>query len=76
MRTAHGLCDPKYRHGYSVSCVRCLEETHADDHNVRTSGGGMDAPEEIPTGSVKACFWERQLTGLIQRTISREKRRY
>ncbi|MCA8324063.1 hypothetical protein [Burkholderia cepacia] len=75
MRTAHGLRDPKYRHGSSVSCVWCLEETHADNHNVRLSGGGMDAPEDIPIGSVKACFWERQLTGLIQRTTGREKRR-
>lgn len=75
MRTSHGMHDPKYRHGYSVSAAWCVEETHADDHNVRVSGGGMDAPEEIPVGSVKACFWDGRLTGLIQRTVSREKRR-
>ncbi|MBR8376502.1 hypothetical protein KDW20_12010 [Burkholderia cenocepacia] len=74
MRTSHGLHGPKYRYGYSVSSVQCVEETLADNHDVRVSGGGMDAPEDIPTGSVKACFWDRQLTGLIQRTMSREKR--
>lgn len=75
MRTSHGLHDPKYRYGYSVSSVQCVEEILADNHDVRVSGGGMDAPEEIPTCSVKACFWDGRLTGLIQRTTSREKQR-
>jgi len=41
---------------------------------VRISGGGLDAPNDIPHGSVKAMFDcdGRTRTGLIQRTYERK----
>ncbi|RQM44551.1 hypothetical protein EHZ19_28290 [Paraburkholderia bannensis] len=82
MRTVHGVRgnDEFPRVGaYSVSCVHCVEEYLFDGQFVRESGGGMDAPEEIPIGSVKAMFvdepagvsYRKRLTGLCQRTHAR-----
>jgi hypothetical protein len=80
MRTTHGIRgeqDSRWR--YSVSAVRCVEDALADDQFVRVSGGGMDAPEEMPVGSVKAFFrWQDSglsgndiAIGFCQRTTKR-----
>jgi hypothetical protein len=80
MRTTHGIRDAQgSRWHYSVSAVRCVEEALADDQFVRVSGGGMDAPEDLPIGSVKAFFnWRDSVTsgqyvafGFCQRTSRR-----
>jgi hypothetical protein len=82
MRTVHGIrCDVfnddgVHREGpaYSVSVAQCVEETLVDGQFVRISGGGMDAPNDIPLGSVKAMFDcdGRTRTGLCQRTYKRK----
>lgn len=81
MRTTHGIRgEQESRWHYSVSAVRCVEETLADDQFVRESGGGMDAPEDIPVGSVKAFFnWQEPgvsgryvAFGFCQRTARRK----
>jgi len=80
MRTVHGIRDEEgSRWQYSVSVVQCVEETLHDGQLVRISGGGMDAPEDLPTGSVKAFFsWHDSglsghyfATGFCQRTAAR-----
>jgi hypothetical protein len=81
MRTVHGVrIDGEFRRDtHSVSCVQCVEDHLLDAQFVRESGGGMDAPEELPLGSVKAVFWDEsngastysRLTGLCQRTYRR-----
>jgi hypothetical protein len=78
MRTAHGLrCNDGSQ--MSVSASRCIEEYHADHHFVRESGSGMDAPESLPTGSLKAFFVESSINagavrfaGICQRTTTRD----
>jgi hypothetical protein len=60
----------------SVSAVKCVEDIHLDLLMVAASGSGMDAPEEIPTGSVKAFFERSQhdalkAIGFCQRTTPR-----
>jgi hypothetical protein len=82
MRTVHGIrCDVfnddgehREGHSYSVSCVQCVEETLVDGQFVRISGGGLDAPNDIPLGSVKTTFdWDGVTrTGLCQRTYERK----
>lgn len=80
MLTVHGIRDEgEIRNGFgrhSVSCVQCIEAMLHDGYFVRISGGGMDAPEDLPLGSVKAMFFDdhngrKQRTGLCQRTYSR-----
>jgi hypothetical protein len=82
MRTVHGVrIDGEFRRDtHSVSCVQCVEDRLLDAQFVRESGGGMDAPEDLPLGSVKAMFWDEstgisssypRLTGLCQRTYRR-----
>ena len=39
---------------HSTSAARCAEDFLADPWGARASGGGMDAPDELPAGSVKA----------------------
>lgn len=59
----------------SVSAASCIEDTLADSQMVRESGAGMDAPEDLPVGSVKAFFNESNGSkfcfGFCQRTTSR-----
>lgn len=58
----------------SVSAAECVEETLSDPNLVRESGSGMDAPEWIPAGSVKAWFEPprmRNLIGFCQREVKR-----
>lgn len=76
MRVTHGIRN--FRRlivDLSVSAVECVEETLADPLMVRESGSGMDAPEDIPTGSVKAFFSEKGESkycfGFCQRTTTR-----
>jgi len=82
MRTVHGIRDAdEFRRSgtHSVSCVRCVEDRLVDAQFVRESGGGMDAPDDLPIGSVKAMFVDepsgvstrKRLSGLCQRTYSR-----
>jgi hypothetical protein len=81
MRTVHGIrsdvtnYDGSYREdrAHSVSVALCVEETLLDGQFVRISGGGMDAPEDLPLGSVKAMFDcdGRTRTGICQRTYKR-----
>jgi hypothetical protein len=74
MRTVHGIRDDdEFRRSgdHSVSCVRCAEDRLIDGQFVRESGGGMDAPEDLPLGSVKALLDERRLIGVCQRTYKR-----
>jgi hypothetical protein len=74
MRTVHGIrIEGNPRLGYSVSAVRCVEDKLVDDHYVRVTGGGLDAPEDLPIGSVKVMFDSdgRRVTGICQRTSRR-----
>jgi hypothetical protein len=82
MRTVHGIRnDDEYRRtgDHSVSCVECVENYLFDGHFVRESGGGLDAPEDLPRGSVKAMFVDetngvssfKRMTGICQRTYAR-----
>jgi hypothetical protein len=81
MRTTHGIQHLEGgsalpTRGYSVSAVQCVEGEHLDHLGVAASGGGMDAPEELPIGSVKAFFREhssggRTAFGFCQRTAQR-----
>jgi len=74
MRTSHGL-RPVLIVSMSVSSAMCIEDELADPLMVRESGAGMDAPEEIPVGSVKAFFSEvrgsKYCFGFCQRTTTR-----
>lgn len=82
MRTVHHVryCEerPYLRAGYSVSAVQCVETTHIDPFNTAASGSGMDAPEHLPVGSIKAFFDGDDLSGwhcigFCQRTVERTK---
>ncbi|PTE02674.1 hypothetical protein [Pandoraea apista] len=79
MRTVHGIRhENRHIQSYSVSCVECVEDRLLDESFVRISGAGMDAPDDLPIGSVKACFSDigyptYRLTGIIQRTYRRDK---
>lgn len=81
MRTVHGVMSPNEwfdayqarRAVHSVSAVMATEEVLVDPRQCAASGSGMDAPEEIPTGSVKAFFNKRVAFGLCQRTTPRER---
>jgi hypothetical protein len=58
MRTTHGVRHPcpKVLRGYSVSAVQCVEDILLDHFATAISGSGMDAPVNLPVGSVKAFF--------------------
>jgi len=76
MRRTHGLQFPSFPGGtMTVSAVACVEDALADPIQARESGAGMDAPEELPTGSVKAFFNghdnARHCIGHCQRTTNR-----
>ena len=71
MRITHGL-----RFNLSVSNVECVEDKLINPWMVRETGAGMDAPAELPTGSVKAFFTElsggrKHCFGFTQRTTPR-----
>lgn len=76
MRTAHGLRSLG-QFSLSVSAAHVTEDTLADPHGVAASGSGLDAPEDLPTGSVKAFFTDhgtgqfRHVFGFCQRTTRR-----
>lgn len=76
MRITHGLQFPgANRIAMSVSAVECIEDSLADPQQARESGAGMDAPEQLPTASLKAFFQEIGLSlsciGICQRTVQR-----
>lgn len=83
MRTVHGIRHPEpspRNRPYSVSTVQCMENRTLDHLQIRETGAGMDAPEDLPVGSVKA-FFDCTIHGLCpvivnighcQRTVSRE----
>lgn len=55
MRTVHRLRLSGQGIGeHSTSAAQCAEDSLADPWGARASGGGMDAPDELPAGSVKA----------------------
>ena len=54
-RTVHGLRSSRLG-AISVSAGAAFEDTHADPFGYRLTGMGMDAPEDIPLGSLKAGF--------------------
>lgn len=76
MRTSHGLRGNNISGQMSVSSVACVEDVLADPYQARESGAGMDAPSNMPAGSVKAFFSERNgakhYCGFCQRTAERE----
>ena len=64
---------------HSVASVECVEELLIDSWYARESGAGMDAPCDLPVGSVKAFFTDtngnKQYTvafGFCQRTTTRK----
>lgn len=80
MRLVHGLNSLGMRgrhiHAYSASAA----ESRTDDRfgqfdptHAAVLGAGMDAPTELPTGSVKAFIHEshRRAIGFCQRTTTR-----
>lgn len=81
MRTTHGIRHQEAgnsfaRRGYSVSAVQCVEDQHLDHLDTASSGSGMDAPVELPIGSVKAFFSRNSSNALVafghcQRTVPR-----
>lgn len=75
MRRTRGLQTKDGRFCLSVSSVACVEESLVDPWGIREGGAGMDAPEDIPTGSVKAFFTEsngsKYCIGFCQRTTPR-----
>jgi hypothetical protein len=69
MRTVRGIAG-----GYSVSAVRCVEDIHLDHYGTAASGSGMDAPDDLPAGSIKAWFNPPEMAryiGHCQRTVTR-----
>ncbi len=72
MRTAHGL--RSIADVISVSAVRRVEDIHLDPFFFASSGSGMDAPEELPAGSIKAFVSGNTpvCIGFCQRTIARQ----
>lgn len=80
MRTVHGLrhTHPRGCLGLSVSSAECVEELLADPWMCRETGAGMDAPQDMPTGSIKAFFGDNgygqqtRFFGLCQRTTGRK----
>lgn len=79
MRVTHGLHAARSVIDLSVASAACVEGRLSDPFMVRESGAGMDAPEEIPTGSVKAFFAAVDINdakycfGQCQRTMGRGK---
>ena len=75
MRVSHGINSDMGP--YSVAASRFTEEYLLDHFGTAASGSGMDAPEELPVGSVKAFFDPSRQTGTYlcfgfwQRTIPR-----
>lgn len=72
MRTTHGIGSGGG--DYSVSAVMVIEDVLLDHFGTASSGSGMDAPEDLPIGSIKAFFYPpemRQCFGFCQRTITR-----
>lgn len=85
MRRTHGL---RYIHSdylmrssmpHSAASVGCVEELLIDPWYARESGAGMDAPCDIPVGSVKAFFTDinrdhiyNTAFGFCQRTTARK----
>lgn len=77
MRRTHGLQTKDGRFSLSVSSTAYAEERLSDPWMCRESGTGMDAPGDIPTGSVKAFFGNdgnnnyTRCFGFCQRTTER-----
>lgn len=81
MRTTHGIQHASGSstlpwRGYSVSAVQSVEDHHLDHLGVAASGSGMDAPDDLPVGSVKAFFNRTPGDALVafgfcQRTVER-----
>lgn len=85
MRLTHGLRYPHVDYlnrvgmPYSVASVECVEDLLIDSWYARESGAGMDAPPELPIGSVKAFFTDTNgnkqynvAFGFCQRTVTRK----
>jgi hypothetical protein len=73
MRVTHGIHQHRSR-PYSVSATIHTEETHVDHYGTAASGSGMDAPETLPTGSIKAFFSPPNMKtciGFCQRTTEK-----
>ena len=73
MRTAHSLLGGGTTHTLSVSAVACVEELHTDPYGAAVSGSGMDAPDLMPAGSVKAfpSYLGVHAVGFCQRDVLR-----
>lgn len=75
MRRAHGIKSDD--RPYSVAASISTEDYLLDHLGTAASGSGMDAPEDIPIGSVKAFFdrsrgsGKEECFGFCQRTITR-----
>lgn len=73
MRVTHGIHQANSR-PYSVSATIHTEDYHLDHLGTAASGSGMDAPENAPTGSIKAFFNPpemRTCIGMLQRTTEK-----
>lgn len=68
MHVVHGFRRDCDGWNYSVSAAECVEGTLADPNHFRETGSGMDAPDEIPCGSVKAWF-DTYTPGRLSRLI-------
>lgn len=77
MRSTHGLRMENSKLTYSTPAVLCVEGRFCDTWDCAHTGSGMDAPEDIPTGSVKAFFENNgsnnytRCFGFCQRTVRR-----
>jgi len=79
MHTTHGLIhqisSSRIHIDLSVSANRFTENFLTDPHSVASSGAGMDAPETLPSGSIKAFFDSSKtpnlVVGFCQRTVDR-----
>lgn len=84
MRRVIGLCchrkanifsDVRWA-SFNTSAALCMFGLLSDPTDAALSGGGMDAPDDLPTGSVKAFFdtlpsGSKIVVGYCQRTTTR-----
>lgn len=75
MRLTRGLRVANGKTTYSTPTAMCVEGRYFDAWGCASTGAGMDAPEDIPTGSVKAFFENdgngTRCFGFCQRTFLR-----
>lgn len=71
------FADDLTRNPYSCSATMVADDRRYDPFMAAESGAGMDAPSELPTGSIKAFFeydenGRKVVFGFCQRTEQRQ----